>query len=428
MTNTSNIKSTSIPDKLEHGKNRERVFQDFFTRVNNANDPNNPKNTDYKQTLLYRSVQNSPYKQDINDYPNRLKDQKNLLEALYQPYPLVGELPKISEQGLEFIHSDITEACICVGYLSDGKMKGRWMGRNALKKNQFWSSTKIIPLLNVVSQLNQKSPNVDINSCTFVDPKDANKSASFFNVADDIISYANKIGTSNALAAMCKRFETWEGLELWVKKITGNQDLVFRGRYGEDPYINLPTLSDSKTKNTLLQAAPETNRGDNLVTAYDLVRFISMLGWHHNLPTQSRLPGAQWHSLEPIIKAMGSDPCRYIDLAIEALGLEKVVTSPTIISKLGNGVSDSRHFVEIAYVALVQFLDQRPTVNNNPPVLRTVSMALRGAIPLKEPYKTGETKSEKRKIEEKQIAIKLDARMAAEVTEIMRRLLTEELV
>ncbi|MBD2776931.1 hypothetical protein, partial [Iningainema tapete] len=124
-----------------------------------------------------------------------------------------------------------------------------------------------------------------------------------------------------------------------MKKITGNQDLVFRGRYGELPYINQPILYDLKTKNVLLLAAPETTRGDNLVTAYDLVRFIPMLGWHHHLPTQSRLPGAQWNSLEAIIRAMGSDACRYIDLAILALGLEKVVISPTIISKLGNGFS-----------------------------------------------------------------------------------------
>lgn len=53
MTNTSNIKSTSIPDKLELGKNRERVFQDFFTRVNNANDPNNLKNKALKTLEIF---------------------------------------------------------------------------------------------------------------------------------------------------------------------------------------------------------------------------------------------------------------------------------------------------------------------------------------------------------------------------------------
>ncbi|MBD2776932.1 hypothetical protein [Iningainema tapete] len=130
---------------------------------------------------------------------------------LFQPYPKLGELPQIYSQALEFIHPDIKEACICVGRLSDGKIKAHWMGRNALNKNQFWSATKIIPLLNIISQLNTKFPNVDIDNCAIVDPENTKKSVPFFNVAHDIVSYQNKIASSNALAAMCKRFETWEG-------------------------------------------------------------------------------------------------------------------------------------------------------------------------------------------------------------------------
>ncbi|MEB3182725.1 MAG: hypothetical protein VKL59_27355 [Nostocaceae cyanobacterium] len=416
MSNPLNTNITPISDKLEQGKDRARIFQEFLAIANS------PNATTDNPALLYKGVQTSPYQQDINNYPVRLKDQQNLEELLFQPYPKVGELPQIASQGLEFIHPDIKEACICIGRLADDKIKAHWMGRNALNKNQFWSGTKIIPLLNIVSQLNTKFPDIDIDNCVIVDTDNPQKYVSFFNAANDIVSYQNKIASSNSLAAMCKRFETWEGLELWVKKITGNQDLIFRGRYGEVPYINQPRLYDVKTKKILLKAAPETTRGDNLVTAYDLVRFISMLGWHHHLLPQSRLPGAQWNSLEAIVRAMGSDACRYIDVAIQALGLEKVVTSPTIISKLGNGFSDSRQSSEIVYIALVQFLDERPKVNNNPPVLRTVSMALRGVKPFQE------TNPDKIEAAQKRDAIELDARMAAEVTEILRRVITEELV
>ncbi len=415
MSNSSNINSASISDKLESGKNREQIFQEFLLLANS------PDATADNPALLYKGVQNSPYQPDINNYPIRLKYQQNPAELPFQPYPKIGELPQIYFQGLEFIHPDIQEACICVGHLSDGKIKAHWMGRNALNKNQFWSGTKIIPLLNIISQLNTKFPDIDIDDCVIVDPENPQKTVSFFNAANDIVSYQNKTASSNALAAMCKRFETWEGLESWVKKITGNQDLVFRGRYGELPYINQPRLYDLKTNNFLLKASPETTTGDNLVSAYDLVRFISMLGWHHHLSPESRLPGAQWNSLEALVRAMGSDACRYVDQAILALGLEKVVTSPTIISKLGDGFSDSRQSTEIVYVALVQFLDERPKADNYPPVLRTISMTLRGVKPFQE------TNPDKIDSAKRQDVIELDARMAAEVTEIMRRVVTEEL-
>ncbi|MBG1260178.1 hypothetical protein [Nostoc commune] len=150
MSNSSNINSNSIPDKLESGKNREQIFQEFLILANSQDaTADNP-------ALLYKGVQNSPYESDINNYPSRLKYLQNPAELLFRPYPQVGELPQFSPQGLEFIHPDIQEACICVGRLSDGKIKAHWMGRNALKKNQFWSGTKIIPLLNIVSQLNTK--------------------------------------------------------------------------------------------------------------------------------------------------------------------------------------------------------------------------------------------------------------------------------
>ena len=407
---------TNPQDKLEAAKDRERVFNDFFTIEINAGA--NAENL----ALLYKGVQTSPYKQQINNYPDRLKEQQNPEDIIFKPYPKVGEQPQIAQQGLEFLHSDIKEACICIGRLVEGKIKAHWMGRNPLNKNQFWSGTKIIPLLNILSQANTKFPNIDLDSCVIRDPAKLRKDTPFFDAAVDIISYQNRIASSNSLAAMCKRFETWEGLENWVKKITGNANLSFRGRYGEDPFINQPELFDLKTRKVLLSAAPETTRGDNLVTAYDLARFISMLGWHHYLLPEARLPGTQWHSLETLVRAMGTDACRYIDIAIQTLGLENLISSPVIISKLGNGFSDTRNSTEIVYIALIQFKDERPKAQNKPAILRTFSMALRGAKPLQQ---TNPDTIEQAKNRD---AIELDARMAAEVTEILRRVVTEELV
>jgi hypothetical protein len=83
-----------------------------------------------------------------------------------------------------------------------------------------------------------------------------------------------------------------------------------------------------------------------------------------------------------------------------------------IISKLGFGRSSIRDRTELVYTALLQFVDQRPRTENKPAVLRTVAMTLISAKDLNDAN---------------QEAIELDARMAAEVTEILRRLMTQEL-
>jgi len=205
---------------------------------------------------------------------------------------------------------------------------------------------------------------------------------------------------------MFKRFETRPGLENWVKKITANPNLDFRGSYGEPAFIYSPEVYDLKKRKVLLTPASEGSTGENLLTTYDLTRFISMLGWHHHITQAARFPNAQWISLESIVRAMGTDACRYTDVAIKTLGLEGFISSPVIISKLGNGYSSSRNRYEFVYVALVQFVDELAKGEGNPAKLRTLSMALRGAS---------------------RDAVQLDARMAAEVTEILRRVVTEEL-
>ncbi|MEM9157078.1 MAG: hypothetical protein AAGB13_18915, partial [Cyanobacteria bacterium P01_F01_bin.33] len=80
----------------------------------------------------------------------------------------------------------------------------------------------------------------------------------------------------------------------------------------------------------------------------------------------------------------------------ETLGLLNVVTQSVVISKLGYGNS------ALTYVALVRLVDRRPTPNK----LRTLAMALWADA--------GDRNTR-------------DVNMAAAVTEIMRRIFTEEL-
>ncbi len=403
-------------EKLELAKDRIRVYKLFMKNALNLGAANG------KLVFLYQGVQKSPYKQDIKQYPERLKekpDGANVISSgetivlkgsnktvTFTPYPQIGQIPPIDKESLDFLHPDIKEACICIGSFVDGQIKTHWLGRNALNKGQFWSATKIFPILNIISKLNSKFSDSDIDNCLIKDQDKHKKSYPVYDLAVDVVSYGDAIATSNSVAAMFKRFETRPGLELWVQKITGNNTLEFRGSYGEPAFIDNPQIFDAKKGKVLLSAAPPSSAGNNLVTAYDLTRFISMLGWHHHLAPALRLPGAQWHSLESIVRAMGTDAARYTDLAIKVLGIDGLITSPVIISKLGNGYSDSNKRHEIVYIAFVQFIDQIPKFQGQPAKLRTFSIALRGAS---------------------NNLAQLDSRIATEVTEIIRRLVTEEL-
>jgi hypothetical protein len=154
----------------------------------------------------------------------------------------------------------------------------------------------------------------------------------------------------------------------------------------------------------LLAAAPETEKGDNSVTTYDLTRIISMVGWHYHLPQSAQLPGMKWNNLKSLVPALGKDTARYIDVALEKLGIRDSISNLIILSKLGFGYTKLRKRTEITYTCFVQFRYKGR--------LKSVAMALRGAKAL------GDLNRE---------AVEIDARMAAEVTEILRRLVTGEL-
>ncbi len=383
--------------------NQESVFQKLLTTARKTR-----LSGDDVAAFLHRDIKKSTYITQIKEYSNRLaaKYENQSINSTYNNYPQRGTIPSIENQSLNFLDSVITEACVCLGKFDSGEMKTRWLGKNALTKNQFWSGTKIIPILNVACEANSKVANLELESCYINDKK-----YNFIDIVLDIVSYQNKIASSNSAAAMLKRFQTPFGLENWLKSITGNQQLEFRSGYGETPFISQPSLFDRLTGKQILNAATTNLEIDkNYLSAYDLTRLMSMLGWHLHIDKSARLPSAQWHSLKDIIYAMGYDKARYVEVALETLGLEKTISAPVIISKLGYGYSNSRNTFEITYTAFVQFIDERFKSTNQFGKLRTLAMTLRG---VKNPG--NDTWRE------------VDARMAAGVTEIIRRVVTEEI-
>jgi hypothetical protein len=338
--------SNQVGNWLQNGQlNQEQLYQ-YFLQLAAGGKEDHP-------VLLYQGIERSPYQNQIPDYPMRLSnkpDNQSLVSGLkadasFNPYTTIGKLPNIDEEGLKFLHPDIQEACVCLGSFSEGELKTKWLGRNALITGEFWSSTKIIPLVYQIE------------------------------------------------------------LEKWVKNITGNENVVFRGRYGENPFIDQPELIYSTTGELLVPADTNPPRwACNEVSAYDLTRIISLIGWHNYLPASAQIPGLRWDSLETLIQALGTDPARLTDLAIKVLGLENDLDSVVILSKLGNGATGTRERTEAIYLALIQFIDRR----SQPAQQITLSMALRGGL-----------SRHPRNLDQE--VVDLDARMATEVTGILWR-------
>ncbi|MCU0525468.1 MAG: S-layer homology domain-containing protein [Elainella sp. Prado103] len=405
---------------MAQAKDRQKVYNDYLKRE---------AGFDASQlAFLDRGYSSSAYAGELAQFPARLQQKPDgtntvslgatavqtgtNLTVSFKPYPLHSTIPAIETTGLNFLHSDILQACVCVGSLVNGEVWARWLGKNAIQPVQLWSTTKIIPLLTLVSKLNATAPSVNIRDC-LVPPSGSANGSGFYNLAVDLVSYQSAIGSSNAVAAMFKQFFTPTELNGWLKRITGNGALEFQGRYGEPPLLERPSLVHQPNLKTVLNSPSTSHTGNNFISTYDLVRMVSMLSWHSHLPAAARLPSAQWQSLETIVRAMGTDSARYLDVAIETLGLASAIEAPVIISKLGFGRSDSRNRTELAYVAHFQWIDQRPRAKNKPGIWRSVSLALLGA------QAAGDANEEARQI---------DARMAAEVTEIVRRVMTQELV
>jgi len=341
-------------------QNTARSFQSFLQQESGFNQE--------KLAFLDSAIQTSPYRNKIAKYALRLQVPTGVEPEIGKaaPYPQRGEVFLVNEAGLDFLPSDILSACVCLQSVRDEQLQGRWFGRDALSDRQLWSSTKFIPLLNVAAQANRIDPAVDISRCKVRSASAGGRFSGFpFEaLATAIMTYDNRISTSNSLAVMFKRFATPAALEKWTKQLTGNQSLSFQGRYGEVPFIQNPELWSSQRNRSLLKSPGIRHSGQNLLSTYDLTRLITMLGWHWRLSNAQRIPDIQTRSLDCIIRAMGHDTARYVDVALETLGLARWIRDPVIISKSGFGRSDERDRTELTYCALVQFSLPRNIANS----------------------------------------------------------------
>jgi hypothetical protein len=402
------LDTQQIPTILNDAANTSEIL-DRLKVIQKASPIVNTK-TGTGSAFVSRTINNSPIQTLIAKYPDNIEQKPDGIDIAFADssanlftYPDLGDQPTIDDTGLDFLASNISHACVCIGGFEDSisPVKVRWFGHKSLDSvTLWWSTTKFIGVLNTVCQINQKSASTDIKNCVIKSPR-----SSLTSLVRDMVTYQGK--SSNAIGALFKSFTKREVLSAWIKAQTGNINVDFRGSYSEDPLISPATIEDLTDSSFSLRSTSEGDASNsNQLAAYDLVRLISMLGWHPHLTPESQLPSAQWESLKSIVQEMGNDTARYVDVALETLGLVNVISEPVIISKVGWGDIINSSSGSMTYAAFVKFIDRR----TNPGKLRTFALALRC------PKNNSSDSFDFR-----------DTRLAAAVTEIVRRIVTEEL-
>ena len=279
-------------------------------------------------------------------------------------------------------------------------MQASWLGRNALAPVQMWSATKIFPMLRTVIKAQAASPRSKPEHWRIPG------AGPITEVFDSIVSYRQGGSRSNRLARTLKQFDTPGTLEGWLQSVTGNRSLQFRGGYGESPTVARPTLVDEATGQTLLKASGSDHTGRNLVSAYDLCRTLSNLAWHPQMSPSQRIAGLQQSGANALVQALGTDSARFVDVALEELGLQNRLEDLVVLSKLGFGLSDERNRWESVYSAFVSFRDRETGRSHQ------LSLALKGHHAPEGPRP----------------AVELDSRMATQVALILQKVVTGQLI
>ncbi len=367
---------------------------------------------------LDRGVARSPYRGELDRIPERLarRPDGSALASLgraplgpdgaarpFQAFPLRGTMPGAVHDDLTFLPAAVLHACVVNGSLVDGRMHARWHGRRALEPEQCWSATKHVQALHVVARLGAADAQVDLADVWLRAAGAAGGArVRVVDLLRDIVSYDAGVPRSNAGAATLGELFTRRGREAWNEDHTGH-DHEFRGNYGMPPLFTRPELVDAHGRVLLTAPASAGPAGQNLISTYDLTRLTAMAAWHLHLAQEARLAGAQWRALDDVLLAMGVDPARYLDVAIDALGVGARLREVAVATKLGFGVRSATGLAEVVYAGAVTFVDTATT----PPTQRHLAFTLRAVH---------------------RDAVVADARMAEAVAELLRRVLDEDLL
>ena len=313
------------------------------------------KSNGWHMSFLDRGLANSLLEDQVQDIPDRLAaPQSGTSEA--PRMPVRGELPN-EVADLPWLHEDIRNASIASAeWDKDGELRTRWYGREDQRDDQYWSATKQMQALGLVSLLNKQHPDLDIDDVMIREADQPDTAVPVHSLMKDVVSYEGGTNRSNAGARTLGGFQTTDERDAQLQSWTGH-DGTFMGGYGAAPLFEQPELVT--TDGQIVATAPETEGtpGPNLVSAYDLTRTLAMASWHEHLGEDQQIPDAQWHSLESVLRAMGYDSARYIDAAIERLGVADRLQNVVVASKLGHGIRSATGLAETVYTGVLQFDD-----------------------------------------------------------------------
>jgi hypothetical protein len=402
---TALIETSSLDPVFEQAKDLARMIQIYrdFEKASEANEG--------KLALLDMGAELSPFRESLYRSQEFIQQTTSAGFEVSEPgqlgfadYPFLGSLPKIKSFPSTFFGSDITEACVCLGEIKEGRLLSSWFGHNALDLVECWSASKVIPILNVYSQLGGKIPD-DSDALVLRNIDNPESQFQLKSVCVDICTYRDGVSKSNALAATLNAFEA--DREKWIRSQTGNKSAIsFGGRYRDQPLIINPDIFDNSSDRELLQSR-QISEGGNMLSVYDLTRFISLLGWHQILPPSQKLPNLAKKAYQALTIIFATDTARYVDIALATLGVANRIQSLSVLSKLGYGYSEFRNVTEMVYTAFVQFADQHISAN---PKLRSLAMTFRCSLP-----GSGD-----------EVAIQADTAIAVAVTELLRRVISED--
>lgn len=319
--------------------------------------------------LLDRGADHSPWREGLAAIPLPPPSARPVArgDGPFVPYPVLGEAPPIDPSALPFLGPEIGQACVCLGRRGAVGLETAWLGRDALTPLECLSSTKLVPMLNVLARLGRRLPARPAEAVLRPWGSSASE-LDFDQVLCEVVSYADSLGSSNGLAALLNELEG--DREAWIRGCTGGPAQIrFGGRYGASPPIRWPQLRCRSDDALLLPFGAPAVSG-NAVSVYDLTRLVSLLGWHRLLGPGQRLPGLTLAGARLAARALVGDPARYLDAAFASLGLVRRVEAPLILSKLGYGESA---LVYCAFLHLRDHPDGAPAAG----VERSLALTLR---------------------------------------------------
>jgi hypothetical protein len=315
----------------------------------------------------------------------------------WERFPVRGQRPEAFVPfTLDFLHPEVSHACVVVGRQGPEGAEARWHGRAPLEHVEWGGGAHHLAGLVAVSALNRWAPQHQLGSLRLRGAGESQRQE--VEVREFLIAMAAQ--RDGARAESLARLLSRRSRQAWSVGQTGHpHDLS--GSFA-DPLFAPPVLIGQDARPVLTGRLDQGALGANRPSAYDLVRLTAMAAWHPHLTRDQRLAATRGDGLALVLESMAHDRARPLDLALSELGLLEHLEHLAVVSSSGWDRDPASGDHRASYVVALQADDTR----RHPPVQRRFVFALTAqhADPLR-----------------------LEARLTHEVVQLTRWLFTGEL-